>query len=145
MIQSREDHYVFYHHTSIRQCIYLIVYVDDMVITGSDQDGIQKLKQHLFRHCQTNDLVKLKYFLGIEVAQSNSEVIISQRKYTLDILANTGMLDCKHGNTPMDLNVKLVQGQGEPLRDLGRYQRLVGKLNYLTINRTDIYFPVRVV
>ena len=68
MIQSTADHSVFYHHTSTSQCIYLIVYVDDIVITDSDHDGIQKLKQHLFSHFQTKDLGKLKYFLGIEVA-----------------------------------------------------------------------------
>ena len=67
--------------------------MDDIVITGSDQDGIQKLKQHLFNHFQTKDLGKLKYFLDIEVAQSNSGVVISQRNYTLDILADT-MICC---------------------------------------------------
>ena len=72
-------------------------------------------------------------------------MVISQRKYTLDILVDTGMLDCKPVDTPMDPNIKLVPGQGEPLRDLGRYQRLVGKLNYLTITRLDISFPVRAV
>ena len=51
MIRSTTDHFIIYHHTSIRQYIYLIVYVDDFVIiTCSDQDGIQKLKQYLFRH-----------------------------------------------------------------------------------------------
>ena len=88
MIQRTADRSVFYHHTSIGQCIYLIVYVDDIVITSSNQDGIQKLKQHLFSHFQTKDLGKLKYFLGIEVAQSNFEVVISEKKYTLDILAD---------------------------------------------------------
>ena len=106
--------------------------MDDIVITGSDQDGIQKLKQHLFSYFQTKDLGKLKYFLGIEVAQSNFGVVISQRKYTFDILTDTGMLDCKPVDTPMDPNVKLVLSQGELLRDLGRYRRLVGKLNYHT-------------
>ena len=91
MIRSIADHSVFYHHTPTGQCIYLIVYVDDIVITGSDQDGIQKLKQHLFSHFQTKDLGKLKYFLGIEVAQSNYGVVISQRKYTLDTLVDIGM------------------------------------------------------
>ena len=43
MTRSTSDHSVFYHHTSSRQCIYLIVYVDDIVITGSDQAGIRKL------------------------------------------------------------------------------------------------------
>ena len=79
--------------------------MDDIVITGSDQDGIQKLKQRLFNHFKTKDLGKLKYFLGIKVVQSNSRVIISQRKYTLDILAVTSMLDCKPVDTPMDPNV----------------------------------------
>ena len=49
MIRSTADHPVFYHRTSSRQCIYLIVYVDDIVITGNDHDGIQSLK-HLFNH-----------------------------------------------------------------------------------------------
>ena len=112
MIRSTTDHSVFYHHTSTGQCIYLIVYVDDIVITSSNQDGIQKFKQHFFSHFQSKDLGKLKYFLGIEVAQSNSGVIISQRKYTLVILVDTGMLDCKPVDTPMDLNVKFVLCQG---------------------------------
>ena len=72
-------------------------------------------------------------------------MVISQRKYTLDILEETGMLDCKPVDTPMDLNVKLVLGQGEPIRDPGRYRRLIGKLNYFTITWLDIYFPVSVV
>nr|CAN78715.1 hypothetical protein VITISV_030863 [Vitis vinifera] len=133
---------IFYHHNSLGQCIYLVVYVDNIVITGSDQDGIQKLKQYLFTHFQTKDLGKLKYFLGIEIAQSSSGVVLSQRKYALDILEETGMLDCKPVDIPMDPNVKLVRGQGEPLGDPGRYRQLVGKLNYLTITRPDISFPV---
>ena len=145
MIRSAADHSVFYHHSSTGKCIYLIVYVDDIIITGTDQDGIQKLKQHLFSHFQTKDLGKLKYFLGIEVAQSNSGVVISQRKYNLDILTDTGMLDCKPVDTPKDPNVKLIPSQGELLRDPGRYRRLVGKLNYLTITRPNISFPVSVV
>ena len=71
MTRSIVDHSVFYHHTSSRQFVCLIVYVDDIVITGNDQDGIQRLKQHLFSHFQITDLGKLKYFLGIEIAQSN--------------------------------------------------------------------------
>ncbi|RVW72360.1 Retrovirus-related Pol polyprotein from transposon TNT 1-94 [Vitis vinifera] len=115
------------------------------MLRSSDQNGIQKLKQHLFTHFQTKDLRKLKYFLGIEIAQSSSGVVLSQRKYALDILEETGMLDCKPIDTPMDPNVKLIPGQGEPLGDPGRYRRLVGKLNYLTITHPDISFPISVV
>ena len=145
MTQSTTDHSVFYHHTSSRQCIYLIVYVDDIVITCNDHDGIQRLKHHLFSHFQTKDLGKLKYFLGIEIAQSKFGVVMNQRKYALEILEGTGMLDCKPVDTPMDLNVKLVSGQGGPLSDSGRYRRLVRKPNYLTITRSNISFPTSVV
>ena len=55
------------------------------------------------------------------------------------------MLDCKPVDTPMDPNVKLVPRQEEPLRDPGRYRRLVRRLNYLTITQPDISFPVSVV
>ena len=89
MICSGADHSMFYHHSEPNLCIYLVVYVDDIVITGNNQDGISNLKQHLFQHFQTKDLGRLKYFLGIEVAQSNSGIVISQRKYALDILEET--------------------------------------------------------
>ena len=56
------------------------------------------------------------------MARSNSGVVISQRKYILDILADTGMLDCKPIDTPIDPNVKLVPGQGELPRDPRRYR-----------------------
>ena len=144
MTRSISDYFVFYHHTSSGQCIYLIVYVDDIIIRGSDQDGIRKLK-HLFSHFQTKDLGKLKYFLGIEIAQSKSDMVMSQRKYVLDILEETGMLDYIPIDTPMDSNVKLVPGQGEPLRDPGKYRRLLGRLNYLTITRPDISFPMSII
>ena len=116
-----------------------------MLTIGSDQDGIRKLKQHFFNHFQKKDLGKLKDFLRIEITQSNSGVVMSQRKYVFDTLEETGMLNCEHVDTPMDLNVKLVPGHGEPLRDPRRYRRLVGRLNYLTITRPNISFPVSVV
>ena len=72
-------------------------------------------------------------------------MVISQRKYTLDILTDIDMLDCKPVDSPMDPNAKLVPGQGELIRDPGRYRRIVGKLNYLTITRPDISFPVSIV
>lgn len=82
----------------------------DIVITGNDQDDVEELK-HLFHHFQTKNLGLLNYFLGIEVTQSNS-VVVSQRKYVLDILEETGMSDCKPFESPMDPNVKLLLGKG---------------------------------
>ena len=106
MTRSGADHYVFYRHSAPGRCIYLVVYVD-IVITGNDQDGITDLKQHLFKHFWTKDLGRLKYFQGIEVAQSRLGIVISQCKYALDILEETRMMGCRPIDTPMDPNVKL--------------------------------------
>jgi len=107
MIRSQSDHSVFYHHSS-QGCIYLIAYVDDIVITGSDQQGILQLKQHLSNEFQTKDLGKLRYFLGIEVAQSKDGIVISQRKYAMDVLEETSLSNSKPVDTHVDLNVKLL-------------------------------------
>ena len=61
---------MFYQHLAQNLCIYLVVYVDDIIITVNDQVGIANLKQYLFQHFQTKDLGRLKYFLGIEVVHS---------------------------------------------------------------------------
>ncbi|KAM3343314.1 hypothetical protein P3S68_025403 [Capsicum galapagoense] len=145
MIHSGADHSVFDRHSEPNLCIYLVVYVDYIVIIDNDQDGITNLKQHLFQHFQTKDLGRSKYFLGVEVAQSSSGIVISQRKYALDIIEETGMMGYRPIDTPMDPNAKLLPGQREPLSDPERYRRLVEKLNYLTMIRPDISFPVSVV
>ena len=82
--QTSSDHLVF-----VRQCekgtIILAAYVDDIVITWSDNDGIQLLKSHLSKHFHMKDLGLLRYFLGIEVAISKEAILLSQRKYVLDL------------------------------------------------------------
>nr|KYP44167.1 Retrovirus-related Pol polyprotein from transposon TNT 1-94 [Cajanus cajan]KYP44174.1 Retrovirus-related Pol polyprotein from transposon TNT 1-94 [Cajanus cajan] len=77
MICCEADHSVFFKHSLTHEFVYLVVYVNDIVITGDDQEGIKALKQHLFKHFQTKDLGPLRYFLGIEVAQSKSGIAIS--------------------------------------------------------------------
>ena len=111
MTCSEADHSDFYRHSS-GECIYLVVYVDDIVFTISDHHDISQVKQHLCQHFHTKDLGKLKYFLRIDVAQSNTGVVISQRKYSLDILEEIGLMNSKSIDTPMDPNVKLLPNQG---------------------------------
>nr|GEU46725.1 putative RNA-directed DNA polymerase [Tanacetum cinerariifolium] len=82
------------------------------------------------------DLGRLNYFLGIEVLRSKQGIFICQKKYVLDLLAETRMIDCKPVDTPMRVNQKLYMEEKAKLADKGMYQRIVGKLIYLSHTRT---------
>jgi Reverse transcriptase (RNA-dependent DNA polymerase) len=121
--------------------IVILIYVDDLVITGSDLSGIEDLKHHLNREFDIKDLGNLKYFLGIEIARSNKGLFLSQRKYALDLLKETGKLGAKPASIPMNFSQKNTTNN-ESLEDVGMFQRLVGKLIYLTMTRPDISYAV---
>ena len=104
--------------------------MDEIILTGNDEEEIQKLKGFLAREFEIKDIGGLKYFLGMEIARSKNGLSVSQRKYTIDLLRETRMLDCKPAETPMDHTTKLGKVEGSAPIDKGRYQRLVGKLMY---------------
>jgi hypothetical protein len=107
---------------------------------GDDTHGIDSRKEYLKKHFQAKDIGSLKYFLGIEVARSKKGIFLSKRKYVLDMLSEAGMLEYMSIDSSMDANTKLLPDQGELLEYAGRYKRLVEKLNYLTVTRSDITF-----
>ena len=73
--------------------------MDDIVVTGDDLQGMEALKRCLLQEFEIKELGKLKYFLGIEVAHSRHGIFISQQKYVLDLLIETGKLGCKPVDT----------------------------------------------
>ena len=140
--KSKSDHSVFCRNSS--SSIILLVYVDDIVITGSDSTGISSLKSFLHGQFHTKDLGMLRYFLGVEVMRSKHGIFLSQMKYVLDLLSKTRKLGAKPCSSPMAPSVHLTR-EGELFEDPERYRRLVGKLNYLTVTRPDIVHSVSVV
>lgn len=144
-IQCQTDHTMFIKHSLDGKRSILIVYVDDIILTGDWLDEITCLKDVLGREFEIKDLGQLKYFLGMEVARSHKGIVVSQRKYNLDLLKETGMLGCKPATTPTDPVNKINVEESEQLTDKGRYQRLVGKLIYLSHTRPDISFAVGMV
>ena len=142
--QSNSDHTLFLKHRQ-GMVTALIIYVDDMIITGNDKEEISRLQKHLAAEFEMKNLGGLKYFLGIEVAQSSQGIFLSQRKYILDLLAETGMLDCKPADTPMVQNLGLGEHSNQIPTNRERYQRLVGKLIYLSHTRPDIAYAVSLV
>nr|GEY34820.1 putative RNA-directed DNA polymerase [Tanacetum cinerariifolium] len=142
--QSNSDHTLFLKRRgNLITC--LIIYVDDMIITGDDKEEIAKLRKSLFTEFEMKDLGKLKYFLGIEVLRSKRGIFMCQKKYILDLLAETGMVDCKQADTPMIMNQKLYMEEEAEPAEKERYQRMVGKLIYLSHTRPDIAYAVGVV
>lgn len=139
-VQCQTDHTMFAKHSMDGKIALFIVYVDDIVITGDDYDQIKHLKSLLANEFEVKDLGQLKYFLGMEIARTKNGIYVSQRKYTLDLLKETGMLGCKAANTPIE-PVKRSEEESIPA-DKDRYQSLVGKLIYLTHTRPDIGFAV---
>jgi Reverse transcriptase (RNA-dependent DNA polymerase) len=143
-VKSSADSSMFVKHTK-NFTIIILVYVDDIIMIGNNNDDIKNVKLFLKNEFDIKDLGKLRYFLGIEIAHSNKGLFLSQRKYVLDLLKETGKLGAKPSSTPMESNIKLGPADGEPLPDIGMYQRLVGKLIYLTVTRLDIAFTMSVV
>lgn len=141
--QSNADHTLFFKHCHGKIAL-LIVYVDDIVITGNDEEEMLRLKKMMSRSFEVKDLGNLHYFLGIEVAYSAQGIYLSQRKYVLDLLAETGMLDCRPASTPIEQNHRTTAESGDPV-DKYKYQRLVGRLIYLSHTRPDIAYVVSVV
>ncbi|GJV38731.1 ribonuclease H-like domain-containing protein [Tanacetum coccineum] len=142
--QSKSDYSLF---TKSDNGVFLalLVYVDDIIITGNDTSEIEKFKEFLRTKFMIKDLGNLKYFLGIEVINTDKGICLNQRKYVLDLLTDYGMLACKPARTPMLSKVSISNEATsiDPLLDnIVDYQKLMGKLIYLTNTRPDISYAV---
>ncbi|XP_035842124.1 uncharacterized protein LOC110922450 [Helianthus annuus] len=126
--------------------VILLVYVDDIVLAGNDVNEMGKVKKLLSDSFKIKDLGKLKYFLGIEVLYDKDDVCLNQRKYCLELLNEFGLLGCKPVSTPIEQSfVVLSKTEKNPilLKDVTNFQKLIGKLIYLSLTRPDISYAVQ--
>jgi hypothetical protein len=137
--QSTADYSLFTLHTPTHFTA-LLVYVDDIILAGNNLNEFTRIKSILDTQFKIKDLGVLKYFLGLEVAQSREGICISQRKYCLDLLKDSGILGAKPAITPLDPSVKLHNDTAKPYNDVSSYRRMIGKLLYLTNTRPDIAY-----
>lgn len=143
--QEQSDQMMFFKHSSDRKIVILVIYVDNIILTTNDEAKMINLNNALSREFEIKNLGALRYFLSIEVARISSEISVSQWKYVFDLLEEIGMVECRPVDTPMEHNGKLNDEEENPLVAKGQYQRLVGKLIYLSHTKLDIAFPISVI
>jgi histone deacetylase 1/2 len=124
--------------------MFLLVYVDDIIVVSSSSSASDKLIREMSSSFAVKDLGTLHYFLGIEVHHQSSRLVLTQKKYAMDLLQRAGMLKCTPASTPMTVVDRLSAHEGVLLSadEATRYRSVVGGLQYLTLTRPDISFAV---
>ncbi|CAA7053046.1 unnamed protein product [Microthlaspi erraticum] len=124
------------------QVVYALVYVDDIIVTGSSLSLVSAFINALGAQFSLNDPVDLTYFLGIEVTRTTTGMHLMQRKYIIDLLTKVNMLDAKPVATPMTPHPKLSLQSGHPIDNPTEFRTVVGSLQYLAFTRPDIAYSV---
>jgi len=140
-VEAKTDTSLFVYHAGA-DTVYLLLYVDDIVLTASSSGLLQRTISALQHEFSMKDLGTLHYFLGMHVQHTPSGLFLSQRQYMLEILDRAGMTDCKPCTTPVDVNPKL-SADGVPIDDPTDFRSLAGALQYLTFTRPDISYAVQ--
>jgi hypothetical protein len=122
--------------------IFMLVYVDDIIITGTDAKLIQSIIAQLQQEFPLKDLGLLHFFLGIQVSHTDQGLHLCQAKYISDLLHRTNMQDAKPAKSPSPSGLKLSKYDGDPLPNPTEYRQVVGALQYCTLTRPEISFSV---
>ena len=115
--------------------IFMLVYVDDIILTGSNDKLIQSIISQLQREFPLKDLGLLHFFLGIQVSCTPQGLHLCQAKYISDLLHHTHMQNAKPSKSLSPSGLKLSQYDGEPLSNPTEYRQVVGALQYCTLTR----------
>ncbi|XP_019189004.1 PREDICTED: uncharacterized protein LOC109183378 [Ipomoea nil] len=137
-LASKTDVPLFYYTTGNSR-VYLLVYVDDIIMMGNDSALIDTLLGQLSTAFKIRDLGTPHFFLGIENVPSGDGFVLSQCRYMKDILTRSGMTDCKALATPAAVTQPATPSL-TPFENLTQYRRIVGALQYLTITRPDLSY-----
>jgi hypothetical protein len=118
------------------------VYVNGLIITGSDHDDIRSFKEEMAVAFKMSDLGLLHYYLGIDVKQIMSCILLSQGAYAMKILERSGMTGCNPCQVPMEACLKLSKQSTQLLLDTTTYRSIVESLRYLLNTHPDLAFAV---
>ena len=122
---------------------YLLLYINDIILTASTVVLLQRLTARLRDEFALKDLGLLHYFLGIEVVRRPDGFFLHQQRYAHELLDRVGMLNCKPAPMPVDTKAKVSALEGSPASDAAFYRSIVGALQYLTLTRPDLQYAVQ--
>ena len=137
--QADPSLFIYRHGSTV---LYLLLYVDDIIITGNLPTAVTELITNLASVFELKDLGPLKYFLGLQIDYKSSGFFVHQSKYALDVLSRHNMTTCKPCTSPFVSCSKLSLDVVEFLLDPTPYRSLVRALQYLTFTRPDLSFAV---
>jgi hypothetical protein len=140
-VRCKSDPNVYMLRT-VDSLLLLVLYVDDLLITGCSTSTIAAVKRILHHRFLMMDMGLLHFFLGLEISQYASGIKLSQAKYARDLLERFHMTDYKSSPTPFLSGVKFEDGGETPLVDNTLYKQLVGILLYLTHSRPNLSYVV---
>ncbi|KAG8487623.1 hypothetical protein CXB51_018130 [Gossypium anomalum] len=141
-VVSKFDASLFIRITS-DSVLYVLVYVDDIIITGNILTVIATFVDQLNVEFALKDMGDLHYFLGIEVTRSSSGCLhLCQKKYIWDLLARSSLSNAKLVHTPMISSSRLSKSDGDPLSDPTEYRSLGRALQYVVLTRPNIAYAV---
>ncbi|KAH9799567.1 retrovirus-related pol polyprotein from transposon RE2 [Citrus sinensis] len=138
---SKSDNSLFYKREN-GHLLLVLVYVDDIIITGSNSARVQQVIQDMQHTFALKDLGELSYFLGIEVSKLNNGIHLSQAKYIADILMKHDLTHCSPVPTPMSTGQYLTKASGTDIANVSQYRSIIGALQYVTLTRPEISFSV---
>jgi hypothetical protein len=138
---SQLDPSLFTYHIA-QAHIFLLVYVDDIILIGNHPHTIQGIISRLQLDFALKDLGSLSYFLGIQTTRDSIGLHLRQSKYILDLLDHTQMTKSKPYPAPCTTGSKMSKFDGEPLPNPTIYRHIVGALQYATLTRPDIAYAV---
>eukprot|EP00253_Pinus_taeda_P005098 PITA_05098 len=123
----------------------VVLYVDDVIFTGNDDQLIKNFKSVMKEEFEMTDMGFLRYFLGIEVDQNEKGIFISQGRYVNQVLSRFNMQECKAAITRTVMGLKLSREDSSKDFDPSLYKSIVGSLMYLTATRLDIMYAVSLI
>ena len=134
--------YSLFTYTTATIRMFVLVYVDDIIVKGSNTQTIHHFIDKLKTEFQVKDLGELSYFLGIQALRNQEGLHLRQATYITDLLHSTYMIGAKPLNCPSSSGPKLSFVTGNILPDPTDYRRVIGALQYCTITRPDIAYSV---